>query len=82
VFQEAPTVATENIGPVRARCGDTVSDNDCLRTLQDAACRLGADVLWGVNDPEIRDGKKYLTGRAAHTTTAGESDNPLGTPSP
>lgn len=70
VFPESPTMPTENIGPVNAICGDDIKDEDCLRTLKDAACKLGGDVVWGVADvPSKSLGKKRLNGRAAHTKT-------------
>ncbi len=57
---------TDNVGPVMASCSDaTVAD--CMRTLKDSACKLGADVLWGVDPPEVKAGKMHLHGRAAHT---------------
>lgn len=68
IYPEAPQGNTDNIGPVSAKCDESVSDADCLRTLQDEACKLGADVLWGVEPPEKRDGKKRFFGRAAHTS--------------
>jgi hypothetical protein len=72
VFPEEPTgVQTENIGSVQASCGDTVADDACMRTLKDEACKLGADVLWGVEKPEMRGGKKRMAGRAAHTKGGG-----------
>ncbi|MDB4937854.1 MAG: hypothetical protein JWP87_4826 [Labilithrix sp.] len=72
VFPESPTMPTDNIGPVNATCGDDISNVDCLRTLEDQACKLGADVVWGVADvPSMSNGKKRLAGRAAHTKTAG-----------
>jgi hypothetical protein len=61
---------TDNIGSVNATCGDDVSNDDCLRTLKDNACKLGGDVVWGVEPvPEIKNGKKHFSGRAAHTKT-------------
>jgi hypothetical protein len=67
VFTEEPGYATENIGPVRASCDPSLADADCLRELQDQACKLGADTVWGVTDPpEISGGRKRLSGRAAH----------------
>jgi len=68
VFREAPNIKTANIGRVRAWCDDTVSKDDCLRTLPDQVCKLGGDVVWGV-DPEPRheDDKWKLAGRAAHS---------------
>lgn len=68
VFPESPSMDTDNIGTVNATCGDDVSDDACLRTLKDEACKLGADVVWGVADkPSVSLGKKKLSGRAAHT---------------
>jgi len=67
IFPESPSYQTENIGPVQARCDEDISDEDCLRTLKDQACKLGADTIWGVNErPTIENGKKTFSGRAAH----------------
>ena len=45
----------------------SLSDAECLRELKDQACRLGADTVWGVNDPPTKEaGKKKYHGRAAH----------------
>jgi hypothetical protein len=66
VFEEAPSGATENLGTVRARCSDDVSDTECLRQLQDAVCAMGGNVVWGVRmPPRIVDGRKQLSARAA-----------------
>lgn len=70
VFHESPDVPTENIGPVRARCAEDVVESDCVRTLKDQVCALGGDVVWGVGEPEKRDGKVVYEGRAAHTKRA------------
>lgn len=68
IFHDTPTMATDNIGPVSASCDETVSDDDCLRTLKDEACKLGGDLVWGVSPaPKMEYGKKKLAGRAAHT---------------
>lgn len=68
LFHDAPTVPTDNIGSVSATCGEDVKDADCMRTLKDEACKLGADVVWGIEDkPSISLGKKKYDGRAAHT---------------
>jgi uncharacterized protein YbjQ (UPF0145 family) len=61
-------MATDNIGTVRSRCATDVSHEDCLRELKDQACKLGADVVWGVADtPRLVDDKNEWSGRAAHT---------------
>lgn len=68
VFEDTPAMPTENIGAVDARCDEIVSDEECLRTLKDEACKLGANVVWGVPQKPTMDlGKKKLSGRAAHT---------------
>jgi hypothetical protein len=70
-FPDAPTVPTDNIGPVMAKCDETTTDAECMRTLKDQACKLGADVVWGVSDvPSRQNGKKHLSGRAAKKTGA------------
>ena len=66
-FPEEPSYQTDNIGPVQASCDESISDAECLRELKDQACKLGADTVWGVNDPPTREaGKKRYSGRAAH----------------
>lgn len=68
IFQDTPTKQTDNIGPVSASCDASVSDQDCLRTLKDEACKLGGNVVWGVEpNPTMQLGKKKFFGRAAHT---------------
>ena len=68
IFQETPTTQTDNIGPVSATCDESVPDQDCLRTLKDEACKLGANIVWGVEpNPTKQLGKKKFFGRAAHT---------------
>ena len=68
IFQDTPTAQTDNIGPVSSTCDQDVSDQDCLRTLKDEACKLGANVVWGVEpNPTKQLGKKKFFGRAAHT---------------
>jgi hypothetical protein len=70
IYVDAPSVATENIGTVSATCGETISNADCMRTLKDEACKLGADVLWGVDDTAVQSvTKRRISGRAAHTKT-------------
>lgn len=73
MFHDTPSVMSDNIGPVTATCGADVKDDDCMRTLKDQACKLGADIIWGVSDiPSNVQGKKQFAGRAAHTQTAGK----------
>jgi hypothetical protein len=68
VFAEAPPMPTDNIGTVRSRCATDVSHEDCLRELEDQACALGADVVWGVADaPRLVADKNEWSGRAVHT---------------
>jgi uncharacterized protein YbjQ (UPF0145 family) len=68
VFREAPSQATDNIGPVSSSCDESLSDEECLRTMLDEACKLGANVVWGVEpSPTLEGGKKKFSGRAAHT---------------
>lgn len=67
ISPELPTYPIDNIGPVSAKCDDFVSDADCIRTLMDQACKLGADTIWGASDkPELKNNKKIWNGRAAH----------------
>jgi glycyl-tRNA synthetase alpha chain len=71
IAREAPLGATENLGQVSASCEESVPEQDCLRTLKDEACRLGADVLWCVDDKPVRNGLRLVWhGRAAHTKAA------------
>ena len=70
VFHGPPGVMSDNIGPVMATCGEDIKDEDCLRTLKDQTCKLGGDIVWGVDDvPVMSLGKKKLAGRAAHSKT-------------
>jgi hypothetical protein len=66
IFTEIPPMPTDNIGPVSATCAENVTDADCMRTLKDEACKLGADLIWGIDEGN-KVGKKYLSGRSAHT---------------
>ncbi len=71
VHPDVPPGPTDNIGPVSASCSDITSDADCMRELKDQACKLGADVVWGVSpNPTQEAGKKKFFGRAAHTKAA------------
>ena len=66
IYQDAPSVATTNIGPVRASCDATlVKEADCRRELLDQVCKLGGDAVWQVSDkPEVVGDKQVFTGRA------------------
>lgn len=68
LFPGPPPMRTANIGPVRAACDDRLSEAECVRELKDQACRLGADLVWGVAPPAYEDRKQLLSGRAAHTS--------------
>jgi len=67
VFPDAPTVRTENIGPVVALCDQDDTRDVCLRELEDQTCQLGGDVLWQVEGPAPEGNKQRMSGRAAHT---------------
>ncbi len=68
VFQDAPTMPTDNIGPVNAYCSEQVGEDACLRELEDQVCKLGGDVVWGVPAQMRHESDKILvSGRAAHT---------------
>jgi hypothetical protein len=66
VYKDAPTVQTENLGPVIASCTPDIPADACERTLKDQACKLGGDVVWGVARMD-ESGRYRLVGRAAHT---------------
>ena len=67
-FESPPPMPTDNIGSVRSRCGADIARADCLRELKNQACRLGADVIWGLADaPRVVDDENEWSGRAAHT---------------
>jgi hypothetical protein len=68
IYEDTPEGPTDNLGPVQATCSEDVSKEDCLRTLKDQACKLGGDLVWGVEDkPHTEGGKNRWSGRAAHT---------------
>jgi hypothetical protein len=67
VFDGAPPMAVENIGPVAALCDPDDSKEVCLRELEDQVCRVGGDVLWEVEGRLVDGGKQHERGRAAHT---------------
>jgi hypothetical protein len=68
VVASAPHGQTENIGTVNAWCDEQSSDEECLKALRDQVCKVGGDVVWGVPaKPKLEQGKKKLSGRAAHS---------------
>jgi hypothetical protein len=67
VFEDAPPMKNENIGPVTALCAEDDSRDVCLRELEDQVCLLGGDLLWQVDGPSREGDKQRMTGRAAHT---------------
>jgi hypothetical protein len=67
VFQDAPPMKTENIGPVTAWCDENDSPDVCQRVLEDQVCKLGGDVMWQVDGPSREGNKQRMNGRAAHT---------------
>ena len=67
VFHGMPDGPTDNIGPVQSTCAEEVPEADCVRTLKDAVCKLGGDVVWGVDEPKKYADKLMWSGRAAHT---------------
>lgn len=67
VFDDAPPMKTENIGPVTAWCDENDSREVCLRVLEDQVCKMGGDVMWQVQGPQPEGNKQRMYGRAAHT---------------
>ncbi len=67
VFTDAPTMPTENIGPVTAICDQNDSDDVCLRELEDQVCLQGGDVLWQVEGPSAEGNRRRMQGRGAHS---------------
>jgi hypothetical protein len=67
VYSDAPTLPTENIGPVTANCAEDDTREQCLRELQDQVCLLGGDVLWQIGGPRREGNRQRMYGRAAHT---------------
>jgi len=68
MYREAPIVPTVNIGAVVATCADTFTIEQCERTLKDEVCKLGGDIVWGVDSRGSREYDKIvLRGRAAHS---------------
>ena len=67
VYGDTPDTPTENLGPVQASCSDDTPAEACMRTLKDAVCNLGGDVVWGVGEPTKDGAKIRFFGRAAHS---------------
>jgi hypothetical protein len=66
------SIKYDDLGRVDAICGNDISEKDCLRELQDQACKLGGDLLYDVPTEPARpspDKVKY-NARAAHTRIA------------
>lgn len=65
VFPDEPSYATEDIGAVRTMCDRLLSEAECVRKLQDRACRLGADTLSGTRSGvELYPRVQIRSGRA------------------
>jgi hypothetical protein len=62
----------DDLGRVDAICGSDISQKDCLRELQDQACKLGGDLLYDVPDQPARPSpdKVRYEARVAHTRAA------------
>jgi hypothetical protein len=67
LFEDAPSIPTENLGTVRASCGGDDSKEACVRELENQVCSLGGDVLWQVEGPSREGDRQRMSGRAAHT---------------
>jgi hypothetical protein len=66
VFEGSPVGRSEHIGRVSARCtGD--AREACVRQLQDQACKLGGDIIWGLKaeHENLREPKTLLQARVA-----------------
>lgn len=75
VFRGAvPTeMAIDDLGRVSATCSSLGADSDCIRELEDQACKLGGDVVYFVPDkPEtLGDDRIRYDARFGHTRAAG-----------
>jgi hypothetical protein len=72
VFADEAPMPVDTIGhtPVRVSCSFGRSNQECLRMLEDEACKLGGDVLTGVPPQPVPMGDvRKLWGRVAHTHT-------------
>ena len=72
VFEGAPPIRTENLGPVTALCNEDDAREACERELEDQVCLLGGDVLWQTDGPTLvntgNGRRQQMHGRAAHTS--------------
>src|SRR5262249_8036486 len=62
----------DDLGRVDAICGNDISEKDCIRELQDQACKLGGDMLYDVPTEPTRPSPDKVLYRAhvAHTRVA------------
>jgi hypothetical protein len=63
-----PTRPVRSLGEATARCtGDAMGDvAACTRALQDQACALGGDTLWGITSSQTDDAF-LMRGHVGHT---------------
>lgn len=66
--ESGPTVPIRSLGEVTARCtGDAMGDTAaCTRALQDQACALGGDTVWGISQSQTDDAV-ILRAHVGHT---------------
>ena len=55
LFREESPLPADKIGPVSATCDEGLTEEACLRRLQDEVCRVGGDVAWNVVDESKLD---------------------------
>jgi hypothetical protein len=65
-------VKHDDLGRVDAICTDIVAESDCIRELQDQACKMGGDLVYGVpvKPSQPTPDKVKFEGTAAHTRKA------------
>jgi hypothetical protein len=72
-----PPVQVDVLGPASATCEDELSDEACLRRLQDDVCRLGGDVAYDVEDgTKLESGALHWKATAGHTRAAAAAAPP------
>jgi len=67
-FPEQPTVAVDELGPVKVDC--PAAGEACERQLLDAVCARGGDVAWGLADNALS--ASSLVAHAAHSRRLAE----------